>query len=298
MMKYTGVTDGDLYHGHMRFDVNISLSADRTQLGTRSEVKNLNSFRNVEAVVNYEIKRQAELLKKGEKVVQDTRGWDEAKQKTFAQRTKEEAEDYRYMPEPDIPPIELSDEWVASLRKKMPKTPAEIRTHLAQVDLGSKVIEDILDRPSVNTPVLDVLAKAGPQDAKRTAFWLIAAEPADDSGDMHPNVDSDRLISLSKMVDEGQLSSTAAKRVFDEILSSADTPEQIAARLNLLQVSDTAQLEKIVSEVIEDNAQVAEDIRGGQEKAIGFLVGQVMAKTKGQANPQVAQDLIRKQLSL
>jgi aspartyl-tRNA(Asn)/glutamyl-tRNA(Gln) amidotransferase subunit B len=298
LMKYADVTDGDLYHGHMRFDINVSLSPDSTKLGTRSEVKNLNSFRSVEAAVDYEIKRQTELLERGGQVTQETRGWDEAKQKTFPQRTKEEAEDYRYMPEPDIPPLELDETYLDKIKSQMPQLPSEIRQQLSKLDINPQVCEDILDRASIIKPVLDVLKAAGPEDARRVAFWLIAAEPADDqmSGEIEPEIDSGRLIALSKMVEAGELSSTAAKSVFEQLLSSTDQPQQIAEKLNLLQVSDKSELEKIVSEVIAENPEVAADIRDGQDKALGFLVGQVMAKTKGQANPALAQEIIKQHL--
>ncbi len=300
LMKYAGITDGDLYHGHIRFDVNVSVSKNPSELGTRTEVKNLNSFRSVEAAIAHEIDRQIELLEKGGKVTQETRGWDEAKQKTTAQRTKEEAEDYRYMPEPDIPPVELSDEWVEDIRAKMPKLPSEIRTSLRGVKLDAKVIEDILDRQPIVEPILEVQARGGADDARRVAFWLIAAEPTDSEleGSAEPTIDTGRLIELSKMVGDSKLSSTAAKSVFTEMVSSTENPHEIADRLKLLQLSDKSELDKIVMQVLEENSKVVADIKSGEEKAIGFLVGQVMSKSKGQANPQLAQQLIRKQLEL
>lgn len=300
LMKYAGVTDGDLYHGHIRFDLNVSISSAPDKLGTRSEVKNLNSFRSVEAAADYEIKRQAELLEEGGQVIQETRGWDEAKQKTFAQRTKEEAEDYRYMPEPDVPPVELDDSYLHRIKSQLPKLPGEIRNNLRKLDISPQVIEDILDRASIIKPIMDVLETTGAEDARRVAFWLIQAEPPDErmAGEIEPEVDSERLIALSKMVDGGELSSTAAKSVFDQLLSTPDEPRLIAERLNLLQVSDEAEIEKVVKEVIIENPKVAEDIKTGQTKAIGFLVGQVMVKTGGQANPQLAQKLIKKQLNV
>lgn len=300
LMKYAAVTDGDLYHGHMRFDLNVSVSSEEAKLGTRSEVKNLNSFRSIEAAVAYEIKRQVEVLEKGGKVVQETRGWDETKQKTFAQRIKEEAEDYRYMPEPDVPPVDLNEAYLDKIKSHLPKMPGEIREQLAKININSQVIEDILDRASIIKPVLDVLDADGPKDARRVAFWLIQAEPPDEqmAGEIEPEIDSERLIALSKMVDGGELSSTAAKTIFEQILSEPDDPRVIAERLNLLQVSDETELEKVVAEVIAENPKAAEGIRSGQIKTIAFLVGQVMAKTQGQANPQMAEKLIKKQLDV
>jgi aspartyl-tRNA(Asn)/glutamyl-tRNA(Gln) amidotransferase subunit B len=296
LMKYAGATDGDLYHGHIRFDVNVSVSTDPHKKGTRSETKNLNSFRSVESAVNYEIERQTELLKKGQSIVQETRGWDEAKQRTFSQRTKEEAEDYRYMPEPDIPPLELDDKYFDGIRSRLAKMPSEIRKELARLDINAQVAEDILDRPPILSPVLKVLDAAGPKDARRVAFWLIGAEPADDElgGALEPEVDAPRLVALSQMVEREELSSTAAKKVFDELLSSDEQPQAIAQRLGLLQISDSTQLEAIARGVIDENPKVVADIKAGQQKAIGFLVGQVMAISKGKANPALAQESIKR----
>lgn len=289
-MKYAGVTDGDLYHGHVRFDINVSLSDNSEKLGTRSEIKNLNSFRSVEAGVDYEIKRQIELLKNGEKVVQETRGWDEVKQKTTPQRGKEEAEDYRYMPEPDIPPLELDSNFVDKVKQAMPRLPAMIRRQLSEIGTESHIVEDILDRPEFVPLLLSVLEKAGPETARRAAFWLLQFG-AD-------GVKADEVITLSAMIDDGKLNSSAAKTVFEEMQKSKDGPEAIAKQLKLVQVSDEIAIEKIVTEVLAENPKVVTDVKAGQEKAIGFLVGQVMAKSQGQANPGLAQKLIKKQLNV
>ncbi|MBI2009137.1 Asp-tRNA(Asn)/Glu-tRNA(Gln) amidotransferase subunit GatB [Candidatus Saccharibacteria bacterium] len=303
-MKYAGVTDGDLYHGHMRFDINVSVSKDSKKLGTRSEIKNLNSFRSVEGAVAYEIKRQVELLEKSQKVVQETRGWDEAKQKSLAQRGKEEAEDYRYMPEPDIPPVELVDKYVRNIENKMPDLPPVIRMKLREIDVDNKVIEEVLDRPIIVPTVLEILGKNGPKSARLAIFWILhpqLAELETKQGKLS-QIDPDwkKLKQLTDMVNEGKLSSNSGRIVFKELIygSTSDWPKEIAKRLKLLQVSDQAEMEKMVAEVISQNPKVVKDIKAGQEKAIGFLVGQVMAKTGGQANPGLAQQLIKKQLGL
>ena len=291
LMKYAGVTDGDMYRGHVRFDVNVSVSKDPRKPGIRAEVKNLNSFRSVEGAVTYEIKRQTELLEKGQKIVQETRGWDEAKQKTTSQRGKEEAEDYRYMPEPDIPPIELDDKYIEQIEKQMPELPPMIRQKLANIKMQSKVVEDILYRPEAVPLVLEVLENADAETARRAAFWLLHLQAS-------VQINADRIIALSKMIDEGRLNSTAAKTVFEEMNKSKDKPQKIAQRLKLVQVSDEGMIEKIVAEVLAENPKAAEDVKSGNMKTIGFLVGQVMAKSKGQANPEVAQKLIKKQLGV
>src|SRR3989338_5053495 len=300
LMKYAGATDGDMFHGHVRFDVNISVSKEPEKPGIRSEIKNLNSFRSVEGAVAYEIERQSQLLDKGQKVIQETRGWDEAKQKTTSQREKEEAHDYRYMPEPDIPPIELSDGYIDKIEKQMPELPPMLRQRLTEIKIDSKVIEDILDRPKAVNHILQILKSGGAEHARRATFWFLQAEPAieEDPDYEEPPVDAQSIIKLSQMVSAGELSSTSAKTVFNKLLRSGGEPARIAQDLNLLQVSDESAIEKIVTDVIAENPQVAEDIKNGQSKAIGFLVGQVMAKSGGQANPGLAQKLIKKHLGV
>ena len=301
-MKYSGVTDGDLYLGHVRFDVNISVSKEPGKLGTRSEIKNLNSFRSVEGAVAYEIDRQIELLEKGQKVIQETRGWDEAKQKSVGQRGKEEAQDYRYMPEPDIPPLDLHDDFIAKASTNLTELPQAIREKLNKLSISPKVVEDILDRELVAWYVLGELDKGSETSAKRLAFWLLHTEVDPDEeereGGLRPLASTTHIKKLSDMVDEGKLNSSTAQLVFNEILLTSKDPEEIATEKNLMQVSDTAEIEKIVTEVLSQNTKAAEDIKKGEMKAIGFLVGQVMAKSQGKANPQLAQDIIKKQLGL
>lgn len=302
LMKYAGVSDVDLYHGNMRFDINVSVSKDADKLGNRAEIKNLNSFRSVENAVRYEIERQIELKEKGGDVVQETRGWDEAKQKTTSQRSKEEAQDYRYMPEPDIPPVELDDEFINEAKAGMPLLPSEIRKILNKLSVSPKVIEDILDNETICRIVVRQISANDEPAAKRLAFWLLRSqrntgeETLSSADDI--NIDTKKVSELSAMVDGGELNSNAAQIVFDEMLVSSKNPKEIAQTRNLLQVSDEGELDRIVAEVLEQNPQAAQDVKNGEMKAIGFLIGQVMAKSQGKANPQLAQQLIKKQLEL
>jgi aspartyl-tRNA(Asn)/glutamyl-tRNA(Gln) amidotransferase subunit B len=172
---------------------------------------------------------------------------------------------------------------------------------LKTAKLEPRVIEDILDRPATVSHTLKVLEAAKPEDARRIAFWFIHGEPPVEDiqeGASEIEVNVDKLVALSAMVDEGKLSSTAARSVFDEMVKSNDEPQTIAQRLNLLQVSDEAELEKIVTEVLKDNPKVVADVKAGEHKAIGFLVGQVMKKSAGKANPGLAQKIIKKQLEV
>jgi aspartyl-tRNA(Asn)/glutamyl-tRNA(Gln) amidotransferase subunit B len=285
----------------MRFDVNVSVS-QTDELGTRTETKNLNSFRAVEKTVDYEIERQIEVLEKGGTIHQETRGWDDAKQKTFSQRSKENADDYRYMPDPDIPPVTLDDDYINKIKAAMPAMPKDYREKFKQIKIDSAVIEDIIANPATAQLVDQVLAKAGADHARRIAFWMMLTaqnadeESSDETAEQTYNVD--HLIRLSELTSGNQLSSTAAKEVFLEVIKSGEDPEAVANAKNLIQVSDEGEIARIVGQVLKDNAQAAEDVKNGEMKAIGFLVGQVMKQSKGKANPQLAQDLIKKQLGL
>lgn len=297
-MKYAGVSDANLYYGNMRFDVNVSVS--RTdELGTRSETKNLNSFRSVEKAIDYEIKRQVELLEKGEKIVQETRGWNDAKQKTFSQRSKENADDYRYMPDPDIPPVVLDKDYVEKIKAEMPDLPDDYRAKFEALDIDAQVIEDIIAVPETAQLVMRILEKSSPEHARRVAFWMMQpSSDDDDTGSVIQAASDDELLALSNLVAGNKLSSTAAKEVLAELLQNGGDPEKIAADKNLLQVSDEGEIAKIVAAVLKDNPKAAEDVKNGEMKAIGFLVGQVMKASQGKANPGLAQNLIKQQLGL
>jgi aspartyl-tRNA(Asn)/glutamyl-tRNA(Gln) amidotransferase subunit B len=297
LMKYAGVSEVDLYHGNMRFDVNVSVSKDPEVLGTRSETKNLNSFRSIEKTIEFEVKRQIELLDKGGTVIQETRGWDEAKQKTFSQRSKEDAHDYRYFPDPDLPPIELSPEFIESIKSTMPALPADYRTQFDGLGIDRTVIEDIIKVPETTLLVSRIFKEYGAEHAKRIAFWMVQA--SDDTDEIHSDqllVDDIKLVKLSELVSANKLSSTAARDVLKEIQKTNGDPETIAESKNLMQESNEDEIEKVVLAVLLANTQAADDVKKGEKKAIGFLVGQVMKESKGKANPQIAQMLIKKQL--
>ncbi len=297
LMKYAGVSDVDLYHGNMRFDVNVSLSTT-DELGTRTETKNLNSFRSVEKAVEYEIARQSKLLDRGEKIIQETRGWDDDKLQTFSQRTKEEAHDYRYFPDPDLPPIVLDDKFIARVEADMTVLPHTLREAFAQLHLDSSQVSVLLEEPDIASFVNGVIDAHGPKTAKTIANWI--------SGDITRWVSegevtwltvieaSSSLVTLTSMLDSGDLSSTAAKEVLYTLLTQGGEPKEIAEDKNLIQESDEDALVMVVQQVLSDNQQAADDIKNGELKAIGFLVGQVMKATAGKANPSVVQDIIKK----
>jgi aspartyl-tRNA(Asn)/glutamyl-tRNA(Gln) amidotransferase subunit B len=298
-MMYADVSEANLYYGNMRFDVNVSVSKTN-QLGTRSETKNLNSFRSVEKAVEYEVNRQIELLEKGELVVQETRGWNDAKQKTLSQRSKEEAHDYRYMPDPDLPPVVLNDAFIQEIADTMPDLPDDYRRIFGDIGLDAKVTEDIIAVPQTAMTVKRVYEAADASHAKRVAFWLLQPQIEDEEASEHTEAkgSDEQLIALSQMVADNKLSSTAAKEVLAELFKTGEDPQQIAEAKNLLQVSDEGAIVEIVAKVLADNPQAAEDVKSGEMKAIGFLTGQVMKESQGKANPALAQQLIKQQLGV
>lgn len=299
LMTYAGVTHGDLYHGNMRFDVNISVAKKGSdELGKRAEVKNLNSFRSVEKAAEYEFKRQVALLEKGEAVVQETRGWDDAKQKTSSQRSKEDAQDYRYMPDADIPPIVLTPEEITAIQADVPKLPSEYRSEFAQLGVDGSVINKILSHQEYAKTVSAVLSSGSQAAAKRVANWIASNLSLDDESSDVRTADVDDLLALADMAEKSEITSNAATELFNALMSGASDPRKLAEERNLLQVSDESAIAAIVDEVLADPAsqKAVEDIKAGNDKAIGFLVGQIMKKSQGKANPGMAQKLIRERL--
>lgn len=304
LMTYAGVTHGDLYHGNMRFDVNISIAPKgANELGKRAEVKNLNSFRSVERAAEYEFHRQVELLEKGERVVQETRGWDDAKQKTSSQRSKEDAQDYRYMPDADIPPIVLTDQEIAEVQATVPKLPGYYRRVWKDAGFNQDIIDALILSQSFAEQVERIREQSDADIAKRVGFWFLKTVSKQSDSDAEIGRDQKQLpdqylIDLAKMVADGALNSNAGDTIFTEMLHSDEPPKEIAERLNLIQESDEGAIAAIVDDVMADpaSAQAVADLRAGNEKVIGYLVGQVMKKSAGKANPALAQKLIKERL--
>lgn len=321
LMCHADVTYGDLYNGNMRFDVNVSLAPEgSTELGTRAEVKNLNSFRSVERAVEYEIKRQSKLLDCGEKVIQETRGWNDATGETTGQRSKEEAKDYRYMPEPDLPPIHLSDDFIASESAKLPLMPKDYREKFGDV-IKEDVLEILLDYPALMTtlqqleqslsglgslaPSSSVTISGRPQKAlvlvaNLFASVLLAEEKSAEYLNDLPT--AKQLSDLAEMNEKKELSSTATKEVFLRMFDPQMKGKEakiIAKELGVIQENDLGALEAIVDTVLAkpETQKAQEDFRNGEEKVIGFLVGQVMKESHGKANPSTVQEILRKKLS-
>lgn len=300
LMCFAGVTHGDLYNGNMRFDVNISLAPEGAEkLGTRAEIKNLNSFRSVERAVEYEITRQTKILDAGEKVVQETRGWSDATGKTTPQRSKEEAKDYRYMPEPDIPPINLTDELIEAEAAKLPLMPVDYRKRFTG-SINNDILEILLDYPELMRKMSEIDEKYIKSIANLFTSVLLAEEKSVEYLSSLP--DAKDLNELAQMNEQKELSSTATKEVFLRLFDpqmKGRGAKNIAKELGLMQENDLGALEAIVDAVLAkpETKKAQDDFRNGEEKVIGFLVGQVMKESKGKANPSAVQEILRKKLS-
>ncbi len=308
IMHYLDISDADMEKGQMRVEVNISVSKD-DKLGTKAEIKNLNSFRSVERSIDYEIKRQTDLLGKGEKIVQETRGWDDIKEITVSQRQKEEAHDYRYFPEPDLPPLHFTKKEIEDIRSEIPELPQQKRERLAkEYQLDKKSVDifvynkslgeysEVVIRDTTSSP--DVSKQELPKAINLATNYLIT----DLQGLMKKNNISDRpspenfakfIISILK----DKISSKGAKIVLEEMIKKGKDPSQIIQEEGLTQISDESEIEKIIKEVISENKKVVDDYQKGKEGGFQFLVGQVMAKSKGKANPQTANKLLKEILT-
>ncbi len=309
LMRYADVSEANLYYGNMRFDINVSLRPQgTTEFGTRTETKNLNSFRAIEKAAEYEIKRQAEVLERGDKVVQETRGWNEAKQQTFSQRNKEEAHDYRYFPEPDLPPIAITKEMVDEAKSSMSILPSEIRKLLIGAKVGVSEAEVLISNPDA-VKIWMIVQQTSPKDSRFAFNWLVGdrVRLAENKNQtlLESNIDAEKLCAVSGLVEAGQLSSTGAKKVLEELWSldsveeTKDTHklvEKLVKENNLGQNSDSSEIEKLVDEAIAANPQIVAEYKSGKTQVLGFMVGQIMKASRGQANPPMVNELLRKKL--
>ncbi|TCS95864.1 Asp-tRNA(Asn)/Glu-tRNA(Gln) amidotransferase subunit GatB [Hazenella coriacea] len=302
IIQYTGVSDVKMEEGSLRCDANISLRPiGQKEFGTKTEMKNLNSFRNVERALLYEEQRQAELLDRGEKVIQQTLRWLEDQNKTKLMRTKEEAHDYRYFPEPDLVRLHIDEKWKEEVRRSIPELPDARQQRYTQEYGLSDYDANILVATQEIADFFDQTVQVG-ADAKLASNWIssgllgyLNAEGKELSDiEMTPA----NLAEMIELIQKGTISSKIAKKVFQEMLTSGKDPATIVKEKGLVQISDQGQLKEEVAKVLEANPQSIEDLKNGKDRALGFLVGQVMKATKGKANPQMVNQLIREQVGL
>lgn len=295
LLQYLGVAEANMEKGEMRLEANVSISKT-DKFGTKVEIKNLNSFRSAERAIEYEVKRQTELLEKGEKITQETRGWDEKKQTTFSQRSKEDSHDYRYFPDPDLPKLKLNEiEDFAEnvLRRQIKETPSEKRKRLKN-DYGIK--DGDIDF-YISNASLGVLFEKSSLHLNKKYFQLlsnyIVSDIASLGTDIH-NIKPESIASVVDMIVSCELSSRGAKNVIQILVKEDGNPRTIADREGLIQKSDEAELALIVKNIITQNQKVVEEYKSGKLSAIQFLVGQGMKATGGAANPNTLKELILK----
>jgi len=300
IVRYIDICDGNLEEGSFRCDANVSIRpVGQEELGTKAEIKNMNSFRAVQRAIQSEIERQSELLDKGERVVQETRLWNESTGSTFPMRSKEEAHDYRYFPEPDLVPLAIDRAWVTEIAKTLPELPEARRTRYVeqnQLSLDDAVV--LVDSKELSD-FFDAVLKLG-TPAKQAANWLIGPVTAhlkENKLDITQTpMTPENVRDLVQAISNGVLSSTTAKQVLSEILSKPGKVEDIIKDKGLAQISDEAGLKDTVSKIINDNPSQLEEFRSGRTKIRQYFFGEVMKATKGKANPQIINKLLDEML--
>jgi aspartyl-tRNA(Asn)/glutamyl-tRNA(Gln) amidotransferase subunit B len=300
IMLYTGVSDCKMQEGSLRCDVNISVrKKGDTVLGTRTEMKNLNSFSAVYRAIEEESARQIEIICEGGKIVQETRRFDDVKGKSYAMRSKEEAHDYRYFPDPDLVPITLTDERIQELRESLPELPeAKKKRYVSALGLPEYDAGVLTSEPAVAS-FFEKCIESYP-DVKKVSNFIMTdllrlLKEGGVSADEIP-VRPSQLVKILKLVDEGKVNITIGKTVFEEVFRKVEEPDSIIARKGLAQINDTDEIRKIVRDIISKNPGPVTDFKGGKEKALAFFVGQVMKATKGQANPQSVNEIAIEEL--
>ena len=300
ILLYLEICDGNMEEGSLRCDANISLRPLGAQeLGTRTELKNMNSFRNVQRALEYEIRRQRSILESGGEIVQETRLWDANQNKTYSMRGKEEAHDYRYFPDPDLVPLVISPEWLEEVRSSLPELPdAKKARFMSQYDLPDYDAGVLTAEKALATYFEDCV-RGFPQ-AKKVSNWIMSELmrelKKEDQGIETCLVTPPALARLLALVEEGAISGKIAKTVFMEMIASGKDPDAIVKEKGLSQISDTGSLEVLAREILAANPKEVADYKAGKTKVMGFFVGEMMKKTKGQANPKMVNQLLSRLL--
>lgn len=300
ILQYIGISDCRMEEGSLRCDANVSVRpVGQKELGTKAEIKNINSFKGVEKAIEYEALRQAEILEDGGKIIQETRTWDEKEGVTKSMRTKEEANDYRYFPEPDLAPFTVSEEYIEDIRKTLPELPDERRErYIANFGLSSTDAQYMTNDKDTSDYFEKVVAAGA--DPKVSVNWIMGefASQLSNAGIeiAKAPVTPENLAKLLALIAKGTISGKIAKKVFAEMWKDGADPEEIVKAQGLVQISDTGALKELVVKVIANNPKAVEDFKAGKKKAVGALVGQIMKETKGKANPKVINELLNDEL--
>ena len=303
ILRYLSVCDGNMEQGSLRCDANVSVRpVGQNELGVKVEIKNINSFRFVEKALDYEIRRQIKVLEDGGKIIQETRLWDSTRVITESMRGKEEAHDYRYFPEPDLVPITVEQQWIDEIKSSLPELP-DIKRQRFISEYGLPEYDaDILISEKSNAEFFEEAVKKG-ANPKNTSNWIMTGvfNYLKEHGKEDINetfLKPIHLVSLSRLVETEEVSGTMAKAILYETLDTKKIPEEIIKEKGFVQISDAVEIEKIVDDVIVKSSKEVERYRAGEEKLMGFFVGQVMKLTKGKANPQMVNELLKKKLSI
>ncbi|MBW2250439.1 MAG: Asp-tRNA(Asn)/Glu-tRNA(Gln) amidotransferase subunit GatB [Deltaproteobacteria bacterium] len=298
IVRYLEICDGNLEEGSFRCDANVSIMPKGSKtFGTRAELKNLNSFKNVEKAILYEISRQKEILMEGGEVVLETRLWDAAKNRTMSMRSKEEAHDYRYFPDPDLLPLVIDDEWIDSIKKSLPELPETKKRRFIKKYGLPPYDAAFLTSDRDLADFFENCVKTFP-DPKQVSNWVMGALSAllnaqGKTISQSPIFPED-LAGLLVLIDKGVISGKIAKTVFEEMAKSGKTPEEVVEEKGLVQVTDVSAIEKVVSDVLARSETEVEAYKNGKTKLLGYFVGQVMKETRGKANPTIVNDLLKK----
>jgi len=300
ILQYTGVSDVRMEQGSLRCDANVSIRpVGQKEFGTKTELKNMNSFRNVQAGLEYEVERQKLVLMSGGQVVQETRRWDENNRKTVTMRSKEEAHDYRYFPDPDLVRMQISEEWIEAVRASIPELPDARQARYVNEYGLSRDDAAVITMSKEAADFYDETVKTG-ADPKAAANWLMvelyAYLNANNLELKDVKITPQGLGEMIKLIENGTISSKIAKTVFKEMVETGKEPRAIVEEKGLVQISDEGALRQVVADVIAANPQAVEDYKAGNEKALGFFVGQVMKQTKGKANPPLVNKLLMEEL--
>jgi len=312
IIRYLDVSEANMEKGQMRCEVNVSLRSAKGKMGTKVEIKNLNSFRVVEKSIDYEIKRQSKVLDSGEKVIQETRGWDEKKQRTFSQRIKEESKDYRYFPEPDLPPLNNLTKISSKLSVGLPELPQPKRKRFEEeynlpiddinILVNSKGLSDYFEQviSELNT-WLKIKSISDKQPLIKLTVNYVLTElqkllSSTKTKIKNCKISSENFAEFITLIHQKEISSSAAQSVLKEMFETSADPSHIIETKNLKQVNDKDTLTGIVKQVIKDNSKPVDDFKLGKENALQFLVGKVMANSKGQANPEVVKEILKKEI--
>ncbi|HXX53753.1 MAG TPA: Asp-tRNA(Asn)/Glu-tRNA(Gln) amidotransferase subunit GatB [Thermodesulfovibrionales bacterium] len=301
ILRFLGVCDGNMEQGSLRCDANVSVRpVGQKEFGIRTEVKNINSFKFVEKALEYEIKRQIRLLKEGGRVIQETRLWDSSRGMTESMRGKEEAHDYRYFPEPDLVPVMPTDIWVNEIRESLPELPDKKRDRFIFEYGLPEYDADLLSADRAMAEWFEKAVKAGGQP--KTVFNWMTGELSRLLNEENGSIETcpltpSQLAEMIGLIDNGTISGKIAKTVFEEMYRSGKNPVEIIEDKGLVQVNDSAAIEKVVDEIMMGHSKEIERFRAGDEKLISFFVGQVMKSTKGKANPQMVNEILKKKLA-